>query len=126
MRASPILRSRDLFLMKSRQVVFLRGSFLGASAGRGVSQGGDGSSIGTQRAGPAFPRTVRMLHRVIVGLGGERTAEAVAVDTILSVTAAAVEGTAPQTLLLSSRRALPVGADPGAASFAFRIFPWPG
>ena len=95
-------------------------------AGRGVSQGGDGSSIGTQRAGPAFPRTVRMLHRVIVGLGGERTAEAVAVDTILSVTAAAVEGTAPQTLLLSSRRALPVGADPGAASFAFRIFPWPG
>ena len=77
-------------------------------------------------SGPGLPRTVRMLHRVIVGLGGERTAEAVAVDTILSVTAAAVEGTSPQTLLLSSRRALPIGADPAASNFSFRIFPWPG
>ena len=74
----------------------------------------------------SVPRTVRMLHRVIVGLGGERTAEAVAVDTILSVTEAAAEGTAPQTLLLSSRRALPVDANASAASFSFRIFPWPG
>ena len=73
----------------------------------------------------AVPRTVRMLHRVIVGLGGERTAEAVAVDSIVSVTEAAADGTDPKTLLLNSRRALPVDANPGAASFSFRIFPWP-
>ena len=91
-----------------------------SAAGRG-----DGTE-GVALVAGGVPRTVRMLHRVIVGLGGERTAEAVAVDTIVSVTAAAVEGTAPRTLLLSSRRALPIGAHAGSSNFSFRIFPWPG
>jgi hypothetical protein len=86
---------------------------------------GDAARTAALSAGPALPRTVRMLHRVVVGLGGERTAEFVAVDTIISVTAAAVEGTAPQTLLLSSRRALPIGVDPNDPTFKLRVFPWP-
>ena len=34
------------------------------------------------------PRTIRMLHRVVVGLGGARTAQTVAVDSIMSVASA--------------------------------------
>ena len=73
-----------------------------------------------------IPKTVRVLHRVIVGLNGPRVPETVAVDTILSVIESSSE-----TLLLSSRRALPrlsqlVGADaispPEAPRLA--IFPW--
>ena len=87
--------------------------------GRGVVD-----SAGPAPSTIAIPKTVRMLHRVIVGLNGDRTAETVAVDTILSVTAATLAGSSPETLLLCARRALPVGVDPSSPSFSFRIFPW--
>ena len=87
--------------------------------GRGVVD-----AAGTGPNAVAIPKTVRMLHRVIVGLNGDRTAETVAVDTILSVTQATLAGSSPETLLLCARRALPVGVDPSSPSFSFRIFPW--
>ena len=75
--------------------------------------------------GFAMPRTVRMLHRVIVGLGGPRTAQTVAVDSILSIAAPTRSGGDVQTLLLCARRALPVGPAATDSNFAFQIFPWP-
>ena len=75
--------------------------------------------------GLTMPRTVRMLHRVIVGLGGPRTAEPVAVDSIVSIAAPTRSGGQAQTLLLCARRALPMGPGPTDPNFAFQIFPWP-
>ena len=84
-----------------------------------------GADAASARPGLMMPRTVRMLHRVIVGLGGPRTAEPVAVDSILSIAAPNRIGGQAQTLLLCARRALPVGPGPTDPSFAFQIFPWP-
>ena len=84
---------------------------------------------GAERAGPQqmrLPQSIRILHRVIIGLGGDRTAETIAVDSILSVTAARLAGGSSATLLLCARRALPVApVDPNSTGFSFRVFPWP-
>lgn len=83
-------------------------------------------NAGYRHASGLTPRTIRMLHRVVVGLGVARTAQTVAVDSIMSVASASPGSEdAPETLLLCCRRALPVGLEPSDPAFSFRIFPWP-
>ena len=68
----------------------------------------------------AAARSLRCLHRIIVGLGGDQTPQVVAVDSIFSVS----PSLSPQTFLLSSRRALPVNMDP-SGQVQLQVFRWP-
>ena len=68
---------------------------------------------------PTRPRSLRVLHRVIVGLGGSQGAHLIPVDSIISVHA----DLSPQTFVLSSRRALPASAD-ATANSQLQVFPW--
>ena len=67
------------------------------------------------------PESVRVLHRVVLGLNTAQPPEIVAVDSIVSVGPSPVPRTPPQTLLVCSRTALPIAADPSA--FAFCALP---
>lgn len=57
----------------------------------------------------ASPRSLRVLHRSIVGLSARP--QVIAVDTLLSVSSRGDNGLSPQTLYVCSRRALPFAAD---------------
>ena len=67
------------------------------------------------------PHSVRVIHRVLVGLGGQRAPETIAADSIISLAAAeqpvssgAFTGTQPvHGVVVCSRSALPSTAVPG-------------
>ena len=77
-----------------------------------------------------LPRSVRVIHRVVVGLGkgsdraglgGQRRPETIAADTILTMTRSALAaGMKPQTIIMCSRCALPIAADP-TSGFSFQV-----
>ena len=91
-------------------------------------RGGVDSSAGHPSPG-AIPKSVRMLHRVIVGLNSGRACATVAVDSILSVAPATLARSSSETLLLCSRTVVGgytsgLGTDPG--TFGLGICPWSG
>ena len=65
-------------------------------------------------------RSVRVLHRVLTGIGGQRPPEQIAVDSIVSVTPPTLPSAPSQTLLVCSRAALPIAAEPVDA-FSFQV-----
>jgi len=75
-----------------------------------------GSSSQGHRQAPSM----RVLHRVIVGLGGSRAPEPVAVDSVVSVASPTSARTNSETLFVCSRYALPIPGAPVHA-FSFRV-----
>jgi hypothetical protein len=96
----------------------------GRYGARGRSSGGGGGGGGGGSNSAPSPKSLRVLHRVLLGLGSAQTPEPVAVDSIVSVSTS--NATAPpNTLWLCSRIALPIAADPVTA-FSFTVMPAAG
>jgi hypothetical protein len=75
---------------------------------------------------PAHPSSLRVLHRIVLGLTGGRPPEPIAVDSILSVSNAHGRADAPQTIYICSRSALPLASVTDASGgFCFRVVPHP-
>ena len=79
----------------------------------------------------SVPRSVRVLHRIVAGLGqgsdssglgGLRRPETITADTILTMNRSSLPvGMIPQTIIMCSRCALPILADP--TNFSFQVLP---
>ena len=71
---------------------------------------------------PLPPQSLRVLHRIMVGMGSATIPKAVAVDSIISVAESphTASATPTSTLYVCSRTALPIAADPVNA-FSFRV-----
>ena len=92
------------------------------ASARAAAGAAAGSSSATPTP-PATPHSLRVLHRVDLGIGGAQTPEPVAVDSIISLASSADARTPPQTLFVCSRSALPIAADPVRDAFSFRVVP---